>query len=247
MSLNLKRLLGLILGFTALVCSCGRNITPAKLTAETPARFWPVSMPTDAQLNQSHTLMTYMAAATARELPLRYFRELIENNVAISVVEGDWPSYRPGYFYGGTIYMPSSANPTAWSRGEWSSFYNELFHAWYGHVFKKLAIYASTRSQVWTEERIRHYRRANPSDPALAQEEAWSETVATLIIQLTPVKINDQVKYPGLDKFGYDTARTVAPVSHSDRPGYTPEAETTYPANWEYAVLFRTLTMVNLP
>ena len=226
--------------------SCGRPLEKANLSS-TNERFWPVSSGSDSQLDQSHSLMPYMKAAASRELPLRFFRELIQYNASVSIVEGSWPSYRPGYFYGGTIYMPSAANPTAWSRNEWSSFYNELFHAWYGLVFEKQSFYSTTRAEVHTPERMNHYRKAYPSNPALAQEEAWSETVATLIIEIAPVKIDDQWKYTTIDKMAYVIGRTVAPVSHSDRPGYTPEAENTYPADWEYAILFRLLTMVNLP
>ncbi len=236
----------ILLPVFSLVMSCGRSADKSMLT-DTSERFWPVSYPSDTQLNQSHTLMPYMKAAAARELPLRFFRELIESGSSVSVVEGSWPSYRPGVFYGGTISMPSAANSGAWSRNEWSSFYNELFHAWYGLVFQKAAVYSSIRAQVNTQERMNHYRRANPSSPALAQEEAWSETVATLLIELAPIKIENHWKYTTLDKMTYSIGRTVAPVSHSDRPGYTPEAEDTYPADWEYAILFRMLTMVNLP
>lgn len=227
--------------------SCGRDTSPSSVINSASERFWQVSYPSDTQLDSSHTLMPYMRAAASRELPLRFFRELIQAKSAVSVVEGSWPSYRPGYFYGGTIYMPSSATPDAWSRLEWSSFYNELFHAWYGLVFKKQDLFAATRAQVQTEERMAHYRKAHPSDPELAQEEAWSETVAAIMIELTPVKMNDKWKYPDIANMKYAVGRTVSPVSHSDRPGYTPAAEETYPAEWEYAILFKLLTMVALP
>lgn len=227
--------------------SCGRPETQLSSIKNASERFWPVSYPSDAQLSQSHKLMPYMKAAATRELPLKFFRELISSDSSVVVVEGSWPSYRPGFLYGGTIYMPSAANPNAWTRGEWASFYNELFHAWYGLVFQKQEIYASTRSQVQTPERMNHYRKAHPSDPALAQEEAWSETVAAIMIELAPVNINNTWRYVEIEKMKYAIGRTVAPVSHSDRPGYTPEAEDTYPADWEYAILFRLLTMVQLP
>jgi hypothetical protein len=241
-----KLSLSILIFIFSMFTSCGSPKGGSSLSNSTE-RFWPVSYPSDSQLNQSHTLIRYMKAAAARELPLRFFRDLIESNSSVSVIEGNWPSYRPGMFYGGTISMPSAANPSAWSRGEWSSLYNELFHAWYGLVFQKADRYAATRSQVHTQERRDHYRKAHPSDPGLAQEEAWSETVAAMMIELAPMKIEGQWKYATIDKMTYAIGRTVAPVSHSDRPGYTPAAEETYPAEWEYAILFRMLTMVNLP
>jgi hypothetical protein len=230
--------------------ACGRIETSDSLKQSflgENQRFWVVSTAADALLSQSHALMPYMRAAAQRELPLRFFRELIEVESSVTVVEGNWPSYRPGIFYGGTILMPSADHPGAWSRGEWASFYNELFHAWYGLIFLKADQYASMRKEVQTSERLNFYQRAHPANPALAQEEAWSETVASLMILLAPIKINNQWQYRGVDEFAYVIDKTVAPVSHSDRPGYTPQAEQTYPAAWEYKILFKLLTMVQLP
>ena len=227
--------------------SCGQKPAASQIKEEA-ARFWMVSVPSDSQLSQNHPLMPYMKAAAARELPLGYFREIIENNAGVSVGEGNWPTYQPGIFSGGTIYMPSSSDPTSWSRIQWSSFYNELFHAWFGNVFTKLPRYQSTWNSIWTPERSEHYSKANPSDPKLAQEEAWSETVMTVMIDLAPVRWPEgSMKYPKFENFVYSIGRTVAAVSHSERPGYTPEAETTYPASWEYDILFQSLTMVAPP
>ncbi len=167
--------------------SCGSHNHLSGLSGS-DTRFWPVSFPADEFLDQSHTLMPYMRAAAKRELPLRFFRELIERDASVSVVEGSWPSYRPGIFYGGTVIMPAAANPESWSRGDWASFYNELFHAWYGLVFLKGNEYVQMRAKLHTPERMNHYRRANPSNPELAQEEAWSETVATVMISPTAAR-----------------------------------------------------------
>jgi hypothetical protein len=229
------------------VFACAQQPAESKIKEET-TRFWLVSVPADSQLNQNHPLMTYMKAAAARELPLRFFRELIEENASVTVTEGSWPTYQPGYFSGGTIYMPSSASASSWTRMQWSSFYNELFHAWFGNIFTKLPRYQATRNLIWTAERFAHYSKANPSDPKLAQEEAWSETVMTLMIDLSPTRLPEgSINYPKLESFVYSIGRTVAPVSHSERPGYTPEAETTYPAPWEYDILFQILTMIPAP
>lgn len=225
---------------------CGRP-SPSYFSGASSERFWPVSQPEDSQLNQAHPLIRFMRAATARELPLTFFRELIKSNSAVTVIEGDWPTYQPGVFYGGTISMPSSNRPESWTAPEWSSFYNELFHAWYGLVFSQDPKYAKTRAEVWTKSRLERYVLAHPSDPKLALEEAWSETIASIMIQLAPLKINDVFKYPSLNSFSYCIGKTVAPVSHSDRPGYTPDAENTYPDEYEYAVLFQLLTAVNPP
>jgi hypothetical protein len=188
-----------------------------------------------------------MRAAAGRELPLRFFRELIRANASVTVVEGEWPSYQPGILYGGTISIPSSNRPESWTGPEWSSFYNELFHAWFGLVFTREAAYGNARSTLVTPDRMARYKKAYPANPALAQEEAWSETVATVMIQLAPIKIDGTFKYAAFDSFVYQIGRTVAPVSHSDRPGYTPEAETIYPDATEYQHLFGFLVGVTPP
>jgi len=241
----LKRYAVFLMFITALA-SCGRSDL-SRLMTEPSKRFWPVTEPADSQLDQGHALFRYMNAAKARELPLNFFRELIRLNAAVSVIEGDWPTYQPGVLYGGTISMPSAGRPESWTNGEWSSFYNELFHAWYGLVFSRESKYSDARSKIWTEERMNHYRKAHPADPKLAQEDAWSETVASVMIQLAPLRMDGQLKYPDFEKFSYSIGRTVAPVSHSDRPGYTPEAENTYPAEWEYHDLFLFLTSMAPP
>ena len=243
-------LAAIFFGLSFVISSCGRHSDASIASfddSQENQRFWPVSLPSDGQLNQGHKLMRYMRAATNRELPLNFFRDLVAADATVEVIEGDWPTYQPGVFYGGTISMPSAANPEAWTIGEWSSFYNELFHAWFGLVFSKDDRYASGRARIWTSERMNHYRKAYPSDPKLAQEEAWSETVASIMINLAPLRLGGATRYPAFETFVYSINRTVAPVSHSDRPGYTPEAESTYPAEWEYHDLFVYLTKVQPP
>lgn len=230
----------------ASLVSCGR-VELSRPKEQSNQRFWTVYETGDSSLNQSHPLVRYMRAAAGRELPLRFFRELIKANASVTVAEGEWPSYQPGILYGGTISMPSSSRPESWTGPEWSSFYNELFHAWFGLVFTKDAAYVSARSKLLTPDRMDRYRKAYPSNGALAQEEAWSETVATIMIQLAPIKIDGQFKYAAYDSFVYQIGRTVAPVSHSDRPGYTPEAENIYPDAAEYQHLFEFLVSVTPP
>ena len=210
-------------------------------------RFWPVALPGDSNLDQTHALMPYMRAAESRELPVRYFRELIRAGSAVVVIEGNWPSYKPDAISGGSIYMPSASNPSAWTKNEWSSFYNELFHAWFGNIVRRSEFYRSLREQIHTEERRSHYAQAVPSDPWTAQEEGWSETVGALILTIAPTDRGGGLQYVSLADCAYAIGRTVAPVSHSERPGYRPEAETSYLAPWEYALLFETLTDVPLP
>ncbi len=230
----------------ASLVGCGRTEL-SHLKGQLNQRFWTVDEPGDSSLNQSHPLRRYMQAAAGRELPLRFFRELIRANASVTVVEGEWPSYQPGILYGGTISIPSANRPESWTGPEWSSFYNELFHAWFGLVFNRESAYGSARSKLLTPDRMDRYRKAYPSNPALAQEEAWSETVATVMIQLAPIKIDGQFRYATYDSFVYQIGRTVAPVSHSDRPGYTPEAENIYPDTTEYQHLFEFLVSMTPP
>jgi hypothetical protein len=245
------KLVGLFAGLACMVLAsagCGRlqsnDLSSNDEQVESP--FWPVDKDGDAQLSSSHALHSYFMAAKAKSMPTNYFRELIRANSSIALRYGEWPSYKPGWTGGGTIYHPGIGRAAStWNSSDWSSFYNELFHAWWGNVFMKQAGYQSIRGQILTAERKQHYRRAHPSDPLLAQEEAYSETVATLMVYLYP-RYNPN--FPGnrgftaLSDLKYDTGRTVSPVSHGEQPGYTPEAENTYPNPLEYKLMFQILT-----
>lgn len=224
--------------------SCRHNGQPTELSGRAQKRFWPVSVLKDSELSDDHPLMPYMHAARVRELPLSFFRDLIITNSHVVVKEGSWPTYKPGVLYGGTIYMPSSSTPSKWTRHEWASFYNELFHAWYGLAFSTLEKFAQIRDAVWTSERYNHYRKAHPGNPRLAQEEAWSETVSSVMMEVVPWDYNGQRFYCEMNDLKYALDKTVAPVSHSDRPGYTPEAESTYPSEFEYRNLMFLLMAV---
>jgi hypothetical protein len=232
--------------------SCGRRShqeSELKDLSENP--FWAVSKPGDERLVNGHSLSPYFAAAKAKSLPGNYFRDLIGENKSISLKYREWPAYQPGIFYGGTIYHPKIGAPfSEWKSLDWSSFYNELFHAWWGTIFTSSAKYAADRGALFTQERQTHYRRAHPTDPRLAQEEAYSETIATLAMYFYPTFAPDfpsRIGFRSLADFGYNRGRTVAPVSHSDRPGFTPEAESTWPNEAEYAVVFRQLFDSNPP
>lgn len=203
-----------------------------------------------------HSLDSYRAAALAKGLPSPFFDQLIAANAWIDVKKTTGgPSYRPGILTGGTIYHPSVGTvPTKWTATDWSNFYNELFHAWWGNVFMKEARYASLRSRFpGNAALISKYRAAHPRNPKLALEEAWSETVAsTLIIWYPRPYFNGEgqllgYRNPELSAMAYKINHTVAPVSHSDRPGFTPEAESIYPDEAEYAALFELMFGRRLP
>lgn len=121
--------------------SCGQphaSSTQSEFTTTAdPTRWWPTSLAEDGNLSRQHVLYRYYAAALGKELPLRFFRELIQAQANVKVKEGSWPRYVPGSFGGGTIEVPRAAQPEQWTRGDWSNFYNELFHAWWGNVFMK--------------------------------------------------------------------------------------------------------------
>ncbi len=227
------------------LASCGKAPVSESLLAsdqaETP--FWPTAKPGDGQLNQRHALYPYFSAAQAKLLPGNYFRELISSNSNVIVKYGDWPRYQPGFFSGGTIYHPAANKAlSTWGNLDWSSFYNELFHAWWGNVFMKATKYQSTRTQILTTERKEHYRQAHRTDPLLAQEEGYSETIASLMIMMYPrynPQFPSQRGYAPLSEYKYDTGKTVAAVSHGEQPGYDPAAEWTYMNEFEYSVLFQ--------
>lgn len=206
--------------------------------------WWSYDKEGDPRLSGRHALSKYFKAAKQKKLALNYFRDLIGTNAKIAIRHGDWPKYQPGIFSGGTIYHPAVGKSfDQWNRLDWSSFYNELFHAWWGSSFTKSSKYADARNALLTSERRQHYRRAHPRNPLLAQEEAYSETIATLMIYAYPQYNPEgpESRYFNLPFFVYQKNKTVAAVSHSDRPGFTPEAETTYPNIEEYRVMFRLL------
>jgi hypothetical protein len=235
------------------IASCGG--TESQLTSaedeQVEAPFWPTTKPGDPQLSSSHKLYRFYQAAQAKLLPANYFRDLIAANANIDIKYADWPRYQPGWSNGGTIYHPAvNKSLASWTTNDWSGFYNELFHAWWGNVFTKAAKYSVQRNQLLTNERRSHYRRANPSKPLLAQEEAYSETIATLMIYMHPKynpNLPNQRGYMALSDYKYAIGKTVSPVSHGEQPGYTPEAESTYPNEMEYAIIFQLLTDVEPP
>ena len=221
----------------------GSNDSSLSELVETP--FWQVNKAGDEALVSGHSLSPYFVAAKAKSLPTNYFRDLISGRKSVNLRYGDWPRYQPGSA-SGTIYHPMVGKPfSEWRSLDWSSFYNELYHAWWGLAFTSSSKYAADRSSLLTAERQTHYRRAHPTDPRLAQEEAYSETVAVLMIYLYPryaPSLPSQKGFSSLSEFVYNKGKTVSPVSHSDRPGFTPEAENTYPNEFEYGVVLRQLT-----
>lgn len=186
----------------------------------------------------SEQLRPYFGEAMKRSLPTPLFLDLFAVDAWIEVKSTNTgPYYQPGYITGGTIYHDSAGTPvTEWKRADFSNFYNELFHAWWGNVFLKSEKYARERDELLNDSKLKaKYRRANPNSPDLAQEEAYSETVSFLIFSFYQTSSSD------FDKLYYQTGTTVAPVSHSDRPGYTLDAESIFPDEDEYEWLFEKL------
>jgi len=194
-------------------------------------------------LAHSHVLSPIIKAAKIKSLPTKILDEMVSNNSKISIKKGDWAYYKPGFF-GGTIYLPfSKTNPQSWKSNNWTLFYNEAFHAWWGTVFMKKNKYANEKHRLINNSQlIQKYRRAHPKNPVLAMEEGYSETVATLIIMAYPrVKLNEEGDYvtysPDFTTLYYHKGKTVAPVSHSESPGYTKQAENTFLNEAEYSDL----------
>src|SRR5262249_26319121 len=93
----------------------------------------------------AHALSPVSAAAAQKWLPTKMLDEIIASgaNIKIAYTSGG-PHYQPGWFGGGTIYVPFANDPpTDWHSSEWSNFYNEAFSAWWGNVFMKDARYAN--------------------------------------------------------------------------------------------------------
>lgn len=206
------------------------------------------SSPDSKAQDYSSELRPFYYEAKNRNLPTRFFEDLFEVDawIAVRSTEGG-PHYQPGYWSGGTIYLQSVSSPVQnWKALDFTNFYNELFHAWWGNAFLRNPRFEAERKKLFSNlERSNKYRRANPSNPSLAQEEAYSETVAALIMLVYPwPSIDPQTKQPTTkptpwEQLSYKINTTVAAVSHGDRPGFTEEAEETYPDEEEYNWLFQ--------
>lgn len=191
----------------------------------------------------AHVFDRYISAARARFLPTKILQEVVAANASIAIKStSGGPSYKPGYFYGGTIYLPYAKKaPSKWTTIEWTNFYNEAFHAWWGTVFVKNAKYKSLKSRLFSDTMLmRKYKRANPRSPKLAMEEGYSETVASTILLANPrIRVDPDtgrhVRVPyKYETLYYKKGQTISAVSHSDRPGYTAAAENIYPDEREF-------------
>jgi len=185
------------------------------------------------------TLREVSNAAKVRGLPMRFFREISAWNGwdRVTIGTSDAARYYP---WSNRIELPESQTakpPTHWGVIDWANFYNELFHAWWDNVFLPGEIYKPTRARLAILRK--RYAIACPDDPALAQEEAFSETTSALVLYLAN-------KVP-LSDLAYDTSRTVGAVGHGERPGFSATADETYLSEEEYAMIFRWLTGTNPP
>ncbi|MEY4630523.1 MAG: hypothetical protein RIQ81_643 [Pseudomonadota bacterium] len=244
-------LTALLISAMSLVSACGDFSHPADARAMEASGAGEIEFAVAGS-----ALEPYRVAASAKGLPTPFFDELIANGAWIAVKStSGGPSYYPGIFTGGTIYHPSVGQPLSmWTASDWSLFYNELFHAWWGNVFMKSASYSAWRDRFpGNAALLNKYRAAHPRDPRLAMEEAWSETAAFILMVWYPRPHFDTngnllgYRAASLEQLAYRKDHTVAPVSHSDRPGYTPAAESTYPDESEYAGLFQLMTGKKLP
>jgi hypothetical protein len=199
-----------------------------------------------ASLNASaHVFSPIIQAAKLKGLPTKILNEMVQynSNIAIKKTSGG-ASYKPGFFSGGTIYLPFSVTtPRNWKAIDWTLFYNEAFHAWWGTVFTKQNKYSNEKYRLVNDSALKaKYRRAHPKNPILAMEEGYSETLASVILMAYPrLKLDSNGKLvpysPDFETLYYKKGKTVAPVSHSDRPGFTPAAENTYLNHEEYSML----------
>jgi hypothetical protein len=248
-----------LLAFSGILSACGDHSVDDHSVVDSviPSHVASLASESGAQAAVlGNALEPYRVAASSKGLPTPFFDQLISANAWIDVKKtSGGPSYKPGFFTGGTIYHPAVGTPlSVWTASDWSNFYNELFHAWWGNIFMKEARFGAMRDRFPSNpDLLNKYRAANPRDPKLAMEEAWSETVASVLIIWYPRPYFDSdgrllgYRSPDLVKMAYKVGHTVAPVSHSDRPGYTPAAENTYPDEYEYGALFQMMFGKKLP
>ncbi|NOX55752.1 MAG: hypothetical protein GXP27_15185 [Planctomycetes bacterium] len=179
------------------------------------------------------TLESVRAAAADKELPTRLFDEVLRyHDSSVEIVCGKSPSYSR---LSNTIFIPKNMydeSPSRWLPSEWGQFYNELFHAWWDIVFEEQRP-CREEHQKLIQNYVSKYRKANQWFPEHAQEEAYSETVHSVITSWAGYHTWDRLKYLRDD--------TVMPVSHSRLIGFSTEAEAIYPDRAEYERLLRWL------
>src|SRR5690606_16467801 len=125
--------------------------------------------------------------------------------------------------------------------------YNEIFHAWW-HFRSETDLESYYWHYIRHADNMAAYARANPSNPDLAREEAYSETVSVLagmMMTRETAVVNDTGGYDYINQAGIPPTQiqyspgSVASVGHSDRPGYTPQADHIYPTAGEYEIILR--------
>lgn len=193
-------------------------------------------------------------AALFSDLPIILFEDITQHVSFVSIERSESHSYQAGVFP--TIRIPEDqyeTSPRVWSSIQWADFYRSLFHAWWDLHF-------SGHKADWerriTAENLSTYRAANSSQPQLAQEYAYAETIAALILvylsekarlealalKETNLDVRDRLlgslQHDALESLEYKKNRTVEPVGHSEESGFTKRAENIFPGRQEYRFLF---------
>jgi hypothetical protein len=141
------------------------------------------------------------------------------------------------------MYLPSKRferKVSEWTGTIWADFYNELFHAWWNEVFLRESFYARTAELINCF--LPRYRVGNWLMAHIAQEEAYSETISSVILLLA-----NKVSF---ERLYYQKEWTVVPVDHGESGGwfgFSKAQQNIYPSPQEYDILLRWLIGRNAP
>ncbi len=184
-----------------------------------------------AQKGWGHSLSSLSIEVKRKGLPAVFFKDIqqFRHWHTLRIQPGQHDSYLP---WSKSIILNESQfyrTASEWASRDWADFYNELFHAWWDLIFSREPIHRDLYQSLTTTYREK-YRRAHPSNPILAQEEAYSETVSAISLLIAgSVSVN---------RLYYRLNFTVEPVGHSENPGFTELAEEIYPDSSEYTHIF---------
>ena len=191
-------------------------------------------------------LYTYYKLALKNNRPTRIFKELFRSGAAKKIKiksNKSWNTFRHNRLTGrSTIEITGSLKYV-----NWFGFYNEVFHAWYQHVFKKSSEYKRERLNLFSSVSLDKFKQVHRK-PKVAQEEAMSENFASLASYIKPffVSVKKKKQYFNKELLGYQIGFTVIEDSHHENnTNFKKTAKPVYISRYAYKVIFKLMTGVD--
>jgi len=201
-----------------------------RLVAE---QWWDGSAYANESSVRSTDLYAYYKLALKNNRPTRIFKELFRSGTAKKI----------------KIKSSKSWNTFKHNRltGRWFGFYNEVFHAWYQHVFKKSSEYKRERLNLFSSVVLNKFKQIH-RQPKVAQEEAMSENFASLASYIKPFFVSAKKKKHYFNKklLGYQIGFTVIEDSHyENNADFKKPTKPVYISRYAYKIIFKLMTGVD--